>query len=58
MRAYRVRLNGVGSFVTEETGIIMETIGMEDTEIGSKIEIEVIDMTREELDALPEFDGF
>ncbi len=40
--------------------IAMECLEMElaEDEVGSSYVVEVVEMTQEELDALPEFDGF
>lgn len=45
-------LDGGGWLIDEGFTEILES------EVGSEYRVEVIEMTQEELDALPEFDGF
>lgn len=61
MRAYACHFKGLGSFTATDLGdldVIKSEI--DSMEIGSTItvEIKIVDMTQEEVDALPEFDGF
>lgn len=57
MKVYQLLHKSLGGgFITPDLQIICETI--EDDEAGESFEINILEMSQEELDELPEFYGF
>lgn len=64
IRVYLIRLGATtkgASFVVEDTenlGEALESAGILDASIGESYTVMIAEMTRAEIEALPEFDGF
>jgi hypothetical protein len=56
MKVYNITMNGTTLSVTELVDTLHEIENS--AEIGDTIEIDVIEMSKEDFDNLPEFDGF
>ena len=57
IRVYRVtEATGGASYIEENIGNILDEL--RDSSVGSEYKVTVEEMTREDYDALPEFEGF
>ena len=61
MKAYKLTQDGEkdGGLIIDNLRDIADTIGgIENEEVGNKYNLEIIEITKEEYDNLPEWDGF
>lgn len=63
MKMLTIRMNGNGYSIPAPDAVVSPLVDdiemfLTQCEVGETLELEIVEMTQEEYDALPEFDGF
>lgn len=60
MTVFKVHIKGLGGYTTPDLSTVTEDLRVlqEEGDAGSLMTVEIVEMSQEELDALPEFQGF
>lgn len=58
MKAFKLRLNGESHYIDDSLDNIAGVLEYQETEVGDIFTLEVIEISEEEFNNLPEFDGF